>query len=157
MFKVCKSVHHRTIQIITNQMQQFSSLFSWRLFTAQHVLGVLPPIIRSSMIAVAASGFTFISWWQSCCVRGRAGRPDYEHSTAITTIAVIELLMIGGRKPETCWAVNKRQDNKLKNFCIWLVIIWLLMLSLFNFPFAYSICCCYNHVTSSGLRSHLKF
>jgi hypothetical protein len=28
-----------------------------------------------------------------------------------------------GRKiPETCWAVNKRQDNKLKNCCIRLVI-----------------------------------
>jgi hypothetical protein len=26
----------------------------------------------SSMPAVAASGFTFVSWWQSCCVRGRA-------------------------------------------------------------------------------------
>ena len=29
---------------------------------------------------------------------------------------------MGGRKSETCWAINKRQDNKLKNFCIWLVI-----------------------------------
>jgi len=28
----------------------------------------------------------------------------------------------GGKTPETCWAVNKRQDNKLKNCCIWLVI-----------------------------------
>jgi hypothetical protein len=35
---------------------------SWRLFTAQHVSGVFPPIIRSSMAAVAASGFTFVSW-----------------------------------------------------------------------------------------------
>jgi len=26
--------------------------------------------------------------------------------------------MMGGKKPETCWAVNKRQDNKLKNCCI---------------------------------------
>ena len=34
---------------------------------------VFPSIIRSSMTAVAASGFTFVSWWQSCCVRGRAG------------------------------------------------------------------------------------
>jgi hypothetical protein len=31
------------------------------LFTAQHVSGVSPPIIRSSMIAVAASGFTFVA------------------------------------------------------------------------------------------------
>jgi hypothetical protein len=53
-------------------LQQFFSPLSWRLFTAQHVSGVFPPITRSSMTAVAASGFTFVSWWQSCCVRGRA-------------------------------------------------------------------------------------
>jgi len=35
------------------------------LFTAQHVSGVFPPIIRNSMTAVAACGFTFVSWWQS--------------------------------------------------------------------------------------------
>jgi hypothetical protein len=29
---------------------------------------------------------------------------------------------MGGRTPETCLALNKRQDNKLKNCCIWLVI-----------------------------------
>jgi hypothetical protein len=50
-------------------MQQFSSLLFWRLFTAQHVLGVFPPIIRSSITSVTASGFTFVSWWQSCCVK----------------------------------------------------------------------------------------
>jgi hypothetical protein len=32
------------------------------LFTAQHVSGVFPPIIRSLMIAVGASGVTFVSW-----------------------------------------------------------------------------------------------
>jgi hypothetical protein len=47
-------------------MQQFFSLLSWSLFTAQHLSGVFPPIIRSSMTAVAASGFTFVLWWQSC-------------------------------------------------------------------------------------------
>jgi len=55
-------------------MQQFFSLLTGRLFTAQHVSGVFPPIIRSSMTAVAAFGFTSVSWWQPCCFRGRAGR-----------------------------------------------------------------------------------
>jgi hypothetical protein len=30
--------------------------------------------------------------------------------------------MMGGRTSETCWAVNKRRENKLENCCIWLVI-----------------------------------
>jgi hypothetical protein len=30
--------------------------------------------------------------------------------------------VMGGKTTETCWAVNKRQDNKLKNCCIRLVI-----------------------------------
>jgi len=63
--------------------------------------------------------------WQSCCVRGRAGRPDHEqqhdchHDTKVkpeAATAVIELLMMGGKTPETCWAVNKRRDKKLENF-----------------------------------------
>ena len=113
-------------------MLQFSSLLSWRLFTAQHVSGVVPPIIRSSMTAVAASGFTFVLWWQPCCVRGPAGRParprtqyDCHHDTKVkpeAATAVTELLIMGGKTPETCWAVHKRQDNKLGNCCIWLVI-----------------------------------
>jgi hypothetical protein len=64
-------------------------------------------------------------------VVGPAGRPDHEqqhgyhHDTKVNTeaaTAVSELLMMGGKTPEKCWAVNKRQDNKLKNFCIMLVI-----------------------------------
>jgi hypothetical protein len=38
------------------------------------------------------------------------------------TTAVIELLMMGGKTPETSCAVNERQDNKLEDCCIWLVI-----------------------------------
>jgi len=82
-------------------MQQFSTLLSWRLFTTQHVSGVLP----------------------------RPARPrtqhDCHHDTKVKSeaaTAVIELLMMGGKMSETCWAVNKRQDNKLKNCCIWLAI-----------------------------------
>jgi hypothetical protein len=50
---------------------------------------------------------------------------DYHNDTKVkpkAATAVIERLMMGGRTPETCWAVNKRQNNKLKNCCIWLVI-----------------------------------
>jgi len=50
---------------------------------------------------------------------------DCHHDTKVKPeagTAVIELLLMGGRKPETRWAVNKRQDNKLENCCIWLVI-----------------------------------
>ena len=52
-------------------------------------------------------------------------RHDCHHDTKVkpeAATAVIELLMMGGKTPETCLAVNKRQDNKLKNCCIWLVI-----------------------------------
>jgi hypothetical protein len=33
---------------------------------------------------------------------------------------------MGGKVPETCWAVNKHHDNKVENCCIWLVIIWII-------------------------------
>ena len=50
---------------------------------------------------------------------------DYHHDAKVkpeTATAVIELLMMGGKTAKTCWAVNKRQDNKLGNCCIWLMI-----------------------------------
>ena len=48
---------------ISIRCNSFSSFITWRLCTAQHVSGVLTPIIRSSTTAVAASGFTFGAWW----------------------------------------------------------------------------------------------
>ena len=66
------------------------------------------------------------SHWQE---RRRPARPRTQHGCHHDTkvkpeaaTAVIELLMMGRKTPETCWAVNKRQDNKLENGCIWLVI-----------------------------------
>ena len=53
------------------------------------------------------------------------GPADYHHDTKVkpeAATAVKELLIMGGKTPETCWAVNKRQDNKLINCCIRLVI-----------------------------------
>jgi len=48
----------------------------------------------------------------------------YHHAPKVkpeAATAVIELLMMGVRTPETCWAVHKRQEINLRNFCIWLV------------------------------------
>jgi len=58
----------------------------------------------------------------------RLARPrtqhDSHHDTKVqpeAATAVIELLVMGGKTPETRWAVNERQDNKLENCCIWLI------------------------------------
>jgi len=47
----------------TNQMQQFLRLITCCLDSAQHVLGIIVPIIGSSTTAVAASGFTVGERW----------------------------------------------------------------------------------------------
>jgi hypothetical protein len=59
-------------------MQQFVKFSTWSLCTAQHDSGVLTPILRSSTIAVAASGFTIESGDNNAVHRGRAGRPDHD-------------------------------------------------------------------------------
>ena len=70
----------------------------------------------------------------SCCrlllvVVGPTG-PTTTNSTAITRaptvnqrllLQLLQLLMMGMRMPETCWAIFKRQVINLRNCCIWLV------------------------------------
>ena len=64
------------------------------------------PVIRSSTTAVAASGLLL--------EHGGNSKPE-----AATT--VVELLMMGMRMTELCWAAFKRQAINLRNCCIWLV------------------------------------
>jgi hypothetical protein len=86
----------------------------------------LPYVMWSAHFLVTHIQTEKISSWNGpWCVRGRAGRParprtqhDYHHDTKVkpeAATAVIVLLMMGAKTPETCRAVNKRQDNKLKN------------------------------------------
>ena len=57
-----------------------------------------------------------------CSWSSRPARPRKQHHCHHDTkvkpeaaTAVIVFLMMGGKTPETCWAVNKRQDNKMKD------------------------------------------
>jgi len=47
--------------------------------------------------------------------------PPHSSSKPEAATAVYKLLMMGKRMPETCWAVFKRQEINLGDWCIWLV------------------------------------
>ena len=106
-------MHHRTIQI---NHQPDATIFQFIILT----------FIYSS---TCFGRFPAHHQELDDCSSSRSARPRTQHGChhdakvkPEAATAVVELLMMGGRTPETCWAVNKRQDNKLENCCIWLVI-----------------------------------
>jgi protein-S-isoprenylcysteine O-methyltransferase Ste14 len=130
-FKVFKSVHHCTIQInhppdatifqfIILMFVYSSTCFGH--FPAHHqelndCSGSLWFYLRIVVTAVLCLWLGWLArpWTQHGCHHDTKTKPE-------AATAVIELLMMGGKMPETYWAVNKFQDNKLKNCFIRLLI-----------------------------------
>ena len=85
---------------ITNLMQQFSSLLSWPLFTAQHVSGVFRPARPRTTVRLSPR---------------YEGKPRGCHCSHWAPDD-------GRENARNMLSCKHRQDNKLKNCCIRLVI-----------------------------------
>ena len=93
MFKVCKSVHHHTIQI---DHQPDATIFQFIILT----FGRSPAHYQE---LDCSSSLRF--YLRIVVIARRRTQHGYNHDTNVkpeAATSVIELLMMGGRTPETC-------------------------------------------------------
>ena len=112
-FKVCKFVHHHTIQINHQLDATISLVFYLTFIYSSTCFG--RPHAHHQELNNCSSSLWFYRWSVVIAVLlvviGPAGRPDhdqqhcYHHAPTVkpeAATAVVELLMMGVRTPETC-------------------------------------------------------
>ena len=132
-FKVCKSVHHRTIQI---DHQPHATIFQFIILTFIYSSTCFgrSPAHHQELNDCSSSLWFYLRIVVIAVLFSWSDRPrtqhDCHHDTKVkpeAATAVVELLMMGGRMHETCCAVNKRQDNKLKKLASGWWSIWIVL------------------------------
>jgi hypothetical protein len=110
-FKVCKSVHHRTIQI---NRQPDATIFRFIILTfiySSTCFGRFPAHHQEFNDCSGSLWFylRIVVIVVLCSWSGRPAQPqtqhDYHHDRKVkpeAAIAVIDLLMLGGKMPKTC-------------------------------------------------------
>jgi hypothetical protein len=162
-FKVFNTVHHRTIQI---NHQSDATIFQFNIMTfiySSTCFGRFPAhhqelndcsdrlwFYLRILVTVVLCSWSARPRTQHDCHHDTKGKPE-------AATAVIELLMMGGKTPETCWVVNKCQDNKLENCCIWLVIYLNCTMKHGLTNLKLSSRCCSNSQRNDHVRISLKF
>jgi hypothetical protein len=130
--KVRKSVHHRTIQI---NHQPDAEVFQFIILTfiySSTCFGRFPAH-HQELNDCSGSLWFYLRIVVIVVLCSWSGRPASQTTNTARLSPRYEGKTRGyhcshwasddGRKtPEICWAVNKRQDNKLENCCMWLVI-----------------------------------
>jgi hypothetical protein len=112
IFNVCQFVHHHLIQINQpTRCKNFSSLLLNVYVQLNMFREFSPPSSGAQTTAIAVSGLPLERGGSSAVGRGRAGRPDhdqqhyYHHDPKVkpeAATAVVEFLMVGVKKLETC-------------------------------------------------------